>query len=194
MRHEQSLGPAYFENMYRQTPDPWGFDTRPYEKAKYDHTLSALAGRRYGKGFEVGCANGALTSRLAAVCGGLLAIDVSETALAAARTRCAGQPHVRLERMAFPNEIPDAAPFDLIVLSEVAYYWGAYDLSRAAQAILRSASAGGDLILVHWTGETDYPQTGDGAVETLRTALVYAFEVVKSDRRPEYRLDLWRRR
>ncbi|MET3891941.1 SAM-dependent methyltransferase [Bosea sp. OAE506] len=194
MRPPRSLPPAYFEGMFKGTPDPWGFETSRYEQNKYDHSIAALSGRRYGQAFEIGCANGVLTQRLAHHCDDLLAVDVSETALASARARCAGQHNVRFACMNFPGDTPTGASFDLIMLSEVAYYWDDADLAHAARELVALLAFGGDLLLVHWTGATDYPQSGDGAVEALRRSMASAVETVIDERRPEYRLDLWRRR
>ncbi|WP_236841861.1 class I SAM-dependent DNA methyltransferase [Bosea sp. PAMC 26642] len=180
--------------MFASAADPWGFETSPYEQAKYAHTLAVLGGRHYRQGFEIGCANGVLTERLAAHCDTLLAVDVSETALDRARIRCAEQKTIRFARMSFPLAVP-AHPevFDLIVLSEVAYYWDDADLVLAAQRIAGFLAPGGDLILVHWTGETDYPQSGDDAVEALKETLSIDVETLLAERKAEYRLDLWRR-
>jgi SAM-dependent methyltransferase len=194
MRHEHSLSPDYFEGMFAKSADPWGFETRHYEIAKYDRTLAALSGRRYRCGFEIGCANGVLTRRLAAICDNLVAIDVSPTALTRARAHCVTHPNVRLERMVFPREAPSESGFDLIVLSEVAYYWDDQDLARAARWLGTRLAKHGDLILVHWIGETDYPQSGDGAVEGLQRELAESIGVIVAESRSEYRLDLWRRR
>lgn len=194
MRASKSLPPEYFERMFAGTPDPWAFETSSYEKAKYDHTLKALGERRYGRALEIGCANGVLTDRLARHCDGLLAIDVSKTALAAARARCGGQDHVQFACMHFPEDAPTGAPFDLILLSEVAYYWDDADLALAARRLVDLLAPGGDLLLVHWTGDTDYPQSGDDAVEALQGAMGSDVETAREERRPKYRLDLWRRR
>lgn len=192
-RARDSLPPRYFEEMFAGTPDPWDFETSPYEQAKYARTIAALGDRRYRLALEIGCANGVLTQRLAGLCDDLLAIDVSETALASAEARCAALPAVHLARLAFPGQTPDGAAFDLIALSEVAYYWDDADLALAAHRLLDLLAPGGDLILVHWTGETDYPQTGDGAVDTLQRAMAGGIEVVLQERQAQYRLDLWRR-
>lgn len=194
MRARESLPADYFEQMFAGTPDPWGFETSPYEQAKYRHSIAALGGRHYRRAFEIGCANGVLTRQLSRCCDDLLAIDVSETALARARARCAGQTAVRFTRMGFPDEVPGGSAFDLIVLSEVAYYWDDTDLARAACKLLDLLAPGGDLLLVHWVGETDYPQSGDDAVAALRRSMVSGVETVLHERRPEYRLDLMRRR
>jgi SAM-dependent methyltransferase len=172
-------------------PSPW---TSSYEQAKYEHSIAALGGRHYRRAFEIGCANGVLTRQLARHCDDLLAVDVSETALASARGRCSGLDWVRFSRMVFPVEAPTEATFDLILVSEVAYYWDDADLAQAAPILLHLLAPGGDLLLVHWTGATDYPQTGDGAVEALQRAMASGVEAFLAERRPEYRLDLWRRR
>lgn len=194
MAYDGSLPPAYFEDMYAGTADPWGFETSPYEQAKYDRTIAALGSRRYVSAFEIGCANGVLTRRLAETADSLLAVDVSPTALGRAAARCADRSHVRFERRAFPTDAPQTAGFDLVVCSEVAYYWDDADLARAGLWLGHAVASGGDLLLVHWTGETDYPQTADAAVEKLQRPLVELVDVRLTERTPEYRLDLWRRR
>lgn len=192
MRRERSIEPAYFERLYREQGDPWGFETSTYETAKYDDTLAALPRERFADALEVGCANGVLTARLGARCDRLLALDVSDTALAAARARCADQPHVRLERRRLPGEAPGGV-FDLILLSEVVYYFDGGDIERLAHYLRRATASGGHLLLVHWTGETDYPRSGDDAVAELLGHLGDAVAVVRAERRAAYRLDLWMR-
>lgn len=192
MRHQTSLNADYFEQMFRSSPDPWDFETSDYEQAKYARTLAALGQRRFERALEVGCANGVLTARLAPLCEQLLAIDVSETALSAARIRCAALPGVAFERIEFPRQTPAVASFDLLVLSEVAYYWDDDDLQRAATWISSGIAAGGDVLLVHWTGETDYPQSGDAAVTKLHAMLAGPIDILRADRHPRYRLDHWR--
>lgn len=192
MRPRNSLPASYFEDMFAADADPWRFETSAYEGAKYAHTLSVLS-PPYRHGFEVGCANGVLTAHLAERCDSLLAIDVSETALDHARRRCAQRPSVSFERMDFPREAPHATAFDLVVLSEVAYYWSDEDLTVAAERLLGLLTQGGHLVLVHWTRETDYPQSGDDAVGKLQRSMTRDIEVIEARRTEDYRLDLWRR-
>lgn len=191
-RRTSSLDAAYFDELYRADPDPWDFSGSAYEAAKYDRTLAALNGRRSSRALEVGCSIGVLTARLAGVCDRLLAVDVSGTAVKAARRRCAELANVEVRRLAFPGE-PPPGDYDLVVLSEVAYYWDDADLGRAGALLRSRLQANGRLLLVHWTGETDYPQTGDEAVEKLAAFTAGAFEVEHAERAEHYRLDLWRR-
>ena len=188
-----SLDAAYFDGIFESDDDPWDLATSGYEAAKFDHTRSVLADRQYLRALEVGCAHGVLTAQLTSLCNTLFAIDISAKALGRAYDRLGDRPGLSLQRMAFPQEAPDG-PFDLIVLSEVAYYWGVDDLGRAAAWMLENVTAGGRTILVHYVGETDYPHSGDDAVEALWSKLGEYFSVVKKDRRGRYRLDLWEKR
>lgn len=191
-RHRTTMDAGYFESMFRGTSDPWNLETSPYEQAKFENSIAALAGRTYATGFEVGCAKGVLTSKLSTLCKTLLSIDVSKTALSAARRRTAHLDHVAYEQMAFPRTAP-AGQFELAVLSEVAYYWDDTDIGRAADWLGTHLVVGGDVLLVHFTGDTDYPQSGDDAVAKLFVPLAGSMTVVTAYRQPRYRLDLWRR-
>jgi len=192
VRHQRSLDPGYFESLYRENPDPWGFERLPYEQAKYDDTLAALEGRRFGRVLEVGCSIGVLTARLAPLADELVAVDVSDTALARARTRCGAFENVRFERLRMPAEAPQGT-FDLILLSEVIYYWDSADLAAAAAYLRDAVRPEGWLLMVHFIGETDYPKSGDDAVQELCAHLRGRFVCRTALRRARYRLDLWAR-
>ena len=193
-----SLPAAYFDALYARDPDPWRFASSDYERGKYDETLAALRRRPYKRALEIGCSIGVLTARLAEVCDALLATDVSNQALAAAKARCADQPNVRFELMGFPDQTP-SGEFDLIVLSEVLYYLSPDDLDRAADRTMERLAPNGEALLVHWLGETpDYPLTGDEAADrfiaraTDGTANQTAptLTIDRRTRRERYRLDL----
>lgn len=190
---DRSLDAAYFENIFSSSDDPWHLASSDYERAKFDRTIAALGSRRYRRAIEIGCAHGVLTGRLLALCDTLLAIDISAAAIAKAHKRLGTQPGLTLARMAFPGETPDAAGFDLAVLSEVVYYWSDDDIERAARWLDAHVASGGHILLVHFIGETDYPQTGDGAVGLLKALLGETIVDESSERHARYRLDLWRR-
>ncbi len=120
-------------------------------------------------------------------------MDVVDRALEKARRRCAVFPQVTICKARIPAD-PVAGPFDLILLSEVAYYWDSADLATAGDYLCAATMVGGHLLLVHWTGETDYPKSADEAVAELQAAAGARFKVLRRERRPQYRLDLWLRR
>ena len=190
----RSLDAAYFEGIFASDDDPWQLASSTYERAKFDQTIAALGDRRYRRAIEIGCAHGVLTARLLALCKTLLAIDISAAAIAKARLRLGTKQGLPLARMAFPGEAPRATGFDLAVLSEVAYYWSNEDLERAAQWLKTHVAPSGYILLVHYTGETDYPQSGDRAVGFLKDALGEAIAEKRGERHDHYRLDLWQRR
>lgn len=187
-----SLLPAYFDEVYAAHPDPWGFATRAYEKAKYTRTLAALPRQHFDQGFEIGCSIGVLSALLAPRCKALLSVDVSEVALAQARLRLAGSPHVQVQHMAVPNTFPDQA-LDLVVMSEVGYYWNAHDLARASSHIVDALRPQGVLLLVHWTPPVaDYPLTGDAVHEHFLALCTPQGPLrhVAAHREETYRLDV----
>ena len=184
-----SLTPEYFDGLYAANPDPWSFETSAYESAKYDATLAALSPARAAHGLEVGCSIGVLTRRLAAICDDLLAVDVADAALAQARRRCADQANVRFARMQAPEQWPDR-PFDLIVLSEVLYYFDLSGIDAVAARVRTSMLPGARVLLVHWLGATNYPTGGDAAVERFIAASAGTLAIRDQSRTPEYRLDL----
>ena len=190
-RSDGTIDPAYFQALYAAEADPWGFETSPYEADKYAATLAALPRRRYARAFEAGCANGVLTERLARRCDALLAVDVSPDALDRARARLADAEHVTIERRAMPDEMP-AGPFGLAVVSEVGYYLSAERLAEWADRLAAAVEPGGHLLLVHWTGPTDYPLTADD-VHGLFLAQP-EWQSAHGDRQPQYRLDVLERR
>ena len=188
MRRER-LDSDYFEELYAQSTDPWDFETSDYEQRKYERTLGVLGGRRFHRGFEAGSSIGVFTAMLAPRCEELLAVDTSEKAVEIARRRLAEHPHVRVERRTLPEEMPDG-PFDLIVASEVLYYWPREVVLEALRRFEGILAPGGVLVAVHWRKETrTYPLQGDEVHELLvrHTRLAN----VRTIKEPEYRLDVF---
>jgi predicted TPR repeat methyltransferase len=158
------LRPAFFDEIYAADPDPWKFETSPYEQAKYDATIDALQQQRFANGLEIGCSIGVLTERLAQLTDDLLAIDVATAALERAKAR--DLPDVVFECREVPEEFPDGA-YDLIVISEVMYYLDPPAFDATCDAIERTLN--GTLLAVHWRPDApSYPLTGDEVHERLR--------------------------
>lgn len=192
-RHTASLPPGYFDERYAADPDPWNFAGSPYEQAKYAATLAALPRPFYAAALEVGCSIGVLTAALAERCDALLALDVAEAALDQARTRCRDRSGVRLLRARVPGEWPEGR-FDLILLSEVVYYLDAGDVAALAERVRAGLAPGGDVVLVHWTGETHYPLTGDEAADLFIAETRGYLAVDRQVRTGQNRLDVLRGR
>lgn len=184
-----SLPPAYFEALYARSPDPWDFEASAYEDAKYAATLNALPRPRYSRALEVGCSIGVLTRRLAARCDELVAIDPAARALDRARERCRDLPQINFLQGQAPADWPEGR-FDLILLSEVVYYLSPEDVAALAARVAASLASSGQVELVHWVRETDYPLSGDEAVERFIHALGERFQLVARQRTQDYRLDL----
>ncbi|MEG3169742.1 SAM-dependent methyltransferase [Sphingomonas sp. LB3N6] len=189
-----SLAAAYFEDIFAGDDDPWSLASSPYEAAKFARTIAELDDRRYAAALEIGCAHGVLTRQLAPLCDDLLAIDIAAQAIDYARKRCEGLPQVRFEKVVFPDQVPATNALDLVLLSEVVYYWSDEDITAAGAWLRAHVVPGGRIVLVHWIGDTDYPQTGDAAVDKISAALGDAITVECAERTASYRLDLWTRR
>ena len=180
---------GHFARIYQFNPDPWGFCTDPYEQAKYCHLIEILGGRRFASGLEVGCSIGVLTHMVAPLCDTMLAVDLVEQPLEAARSRCADQPWVRFQRMRVPGEWPDRR-FDLILLSEVLYFLSPADIDRCAARVTDSLLPNANVLLVNWLGRSDDPCSGDEAADRFIAAAAGVLPVAQQDRRPGYKLDL----
>jgi SAM-dependent methyltransferase len=190
-----TLPPQYFDEVYQANEDPWNFETSAYEQDKYAATVAALPRAHYNQAFEIGCSLGVLTEQLATRCAHLLAVDVAAAALAKARRRCAHLPQVAFELMRIPEEFP-AQQFELLIVSEVGYYWSPEDLETARGKILAALRPGGHVVLVHWTPPVhDYPLTGDDVHEFFLSWVEPAgpFRHLTSRRAPTYRLDVLER-
>ena len=180
----------YFVDLYASDPDPWGFATSWYERRKYALTVDALPNERYRKAFEPGCSIGVLSELLAPRCERLLVTDIVSAVVEEASRRLETYSHVVVEKRAIPDWWP-AEKFDLIVLSEIAYYFDAATLEAIMDQVIQSTEWDAHVLAVHWRGETNYPLTGDqvhGLIDTcdqLQSVAHYS--------EANFVLDLWER-
>ncbi len=160
------LSREYFESTHRRHADPWGFETRWYEERKRAVTLASLPHRAYATALEVGCSIGVLTEALSARVEDLLAVDVSQAAVDRARERVGGA--ARIERADALTEFP-AGRFELVVLSEVGYYFDRAGLERVLDSVEAALADDGTLVACHWRHPVDdYPLRGDDVHDAIR--------------------------
>ncbi len=141
---------AHFEALYAASSDPWHVRDAWYEQRKRALLLASLPAARYASAFEPGCGNGELTLALAPRCDRILACDGSASAIAAAIDRVPPRDGVAIEQRRLPQDWPagDAA-FDLVVVSELAYYFPAADWLAMMDRIVASLAPGGLLLMCH---------------------------------------------
>jgi trans-aconitate methyltransferase len=179
---------AHFDELHAAEADPWQVTSRWYERRKRALTVAALPLERYVSAFEPGCSIGALTELLAQRCDRLLAIDAAASAVERCRTRLAGTLNVTVEQGRLPEDWP-AGPFDLVVLSEVGYYFEVEGVRYLAERTLGSLTTGGEVVAAHWRGcSEDHLLHADAVHAELRREFG---PPVAQYEQAEFRLDVW---
>ncbi len=179
-----------FEALYEADRDPWNVETSDYERRKRAATLAALPDGRFAHVLDIGCSTGVLTAELVPLADRLVAIDVAENALRAARSRVENGSHVTFVRGEVPRDWP-AGRFDLILFSEVLYFLSAEDVARASRRAWESLDPGGACLLINWTGPNDLPVDGPRAVEIFKDSAGWAADLRQEA--DQYRIDRLRK-
>ena len=165
------IDPAGFEIKFQNDIDPWNYRSSPFEAYKQRVLLHACGSRTYGRGLEVGCAIGETSRMLAARCLRLVAVDSSITALAEARRRNADLHRIIFQQAILPEQMPHG-PFDLIVMSEVAYYLTEQSLDILITQMTHALAPGGRIVCLHHTVRfLDAAQLPELAEERLKRRL-----------------------
>jgi trans-aconitate methyltransferase len=163
--------PEFFKRLYQNSEDPWNFRHSTYERARYHAIIDGINDKSYASIFEAGCSVGELTALLAEHCRSLTAIDCSDTAVETAKSRCQKYPHVDIRQGALPDDIPKHR-CDLIVFSEIGYYFSCEDLTAQITQLWSLLTPGGRLIACHWLGHSeDHLLHGAKVHETIGHAL-----------------------
>jgi SAM-dependent methyltransferase len=162
---------SYFDAIYSKNEDPWRMATRWYEERKRAITVASLPRERYASALEVGCSTGELTAALAERCDSLLAVDISDAAVARASRRTEALGAVRVARVDVTEHFPSGL-FDLVVISEVAYYWDRATLRRFLEDLAPHLTDDATVVVCHWRHPvSDYPLTGDEVHDIIRAGL-----------------------
>jgi SAM-dependent methyltransferase len=179
----------FFERKYRESADPWEFARSDYERSRYESIIAALERSTYKRAFEPGCSVGELTWRLAERCGHVDAMDISGTAIDRAKLRCSEFSNVEFHVGSLPHQIPHSE-FDLIVFSEIGYYFKEADLQELGDILVRRIRLSGTLLAAHWLGTSrDHLLSGDRVHEILGG--VAGLRLDHSERHVGFRLERW---
>ena len=143
------MSPADFEARYQTDPDPWGYNSRAYEREKYEATLDACGPGRFASALELGSSIGVFSELLAPRCDSLVTVDAAPTAVTVARERLSGRPNITVILGRIPDAIP-RRPYDLVVASEILYYLPPAELGSTLAVLGELLTRGGRLVAVHW--------------------------------------------
>jgi SAM-dependent methyltransferase len=188
---EGTSSQAFFEKKYREAGDPWEFASSSYEQQRYATTIHALGGGHFSRAFEPGCSIGILTEQLAERCELVEAMDISPTAVRTAQQRCRDYANVTIRQGALPEAIPPGN-FDLIVFSEIGYYFEPRVLAEIATRLVDRLQMGGMFLAVHWLGHSsDHRLNGDQVHEVLSG--IPGLYPTEAQRHEGFRLNTWTR-
>jgi SAM-dependent methyltransferase len=182
---------GYFDALYTQSNDPWALSSRWYETRKRALIMACLPVRHFRKVFEPGCAGGELTLELAQRADYVLAMDLHERAVEQARARLIAHPNVSVREGVLPEHWPQGN-FDLVVLSELGYYFPPDQWALVVKRAIESLSADGVIVACHWRHDFDVRCQSTVAVHAaihLRPELFLQVDHVESD----FTLQVWSR-
>lgn len=183
------LSAAYFDAMFQDTEDPWRFRTRWYEQRKRALTLACLPAPRYGRAYEPGCANGELSAALAMRCDSLLVSDGSSVAVDLARRRLHGLSHVEVRQAWLPQQWPEGR-FDLVVFSELGFYFDAAQLEAVIARLREGLNPSATVLACHWRHPVaDCDLDGDAVHRRLRALL--QLPSVGAHEEEDFLLEVW---
>jgi SAM-dependent methyltransferase len=138
------------EQLHDEEADPWGVETRWYERRKRELVLAMLPRKAFDRALELGCSTGALAEALASRSHSVVAVDRSTTAVAAAGRRFQGVDHVQVVALDVPREWPEGGPYDLVVVSEVGYFMSPLGLENLVGRVADTLTLDGVVVLCHW--------------------------------------------
>ncbi|KQQ76272.1 methyltransferase [Acinetobacter sp. Leaf130] len=179
----------YFEDLYRHNSDPWGYDSHWYEARKRQICLALLTRPRYPKVLEVGCSNGHLSIHLAQRAEQLWCIDVSESAVQLASERLQEFEHVVVENRKIPEDY-SIQKFDLILISEMAYYLSANELHQFIEKLKHSLNDDGEILCCHWRHEIqDFELNAEQVHQAFQQHFPFHHYLSLND--PDFMIDVW---
>lgn len=179
----------YFDTIYKESDDPWQYKTRWYEERKRQICTALLLKSHYEKALEIGCANGFFSSRLADRTYQLVCLDANQKAVNLTKKRLENHGHIRIECKSVPDEFPNET-FDLIILSEVAYYLSQNELDQLILKLQQALNDGGMLLTCHWRHPIEhFSLDGNSVHRQLKEKIcLYHYSSLID---PDFIVDIW---
>ncbi|WP_298141919.1 SAM-dependent methyltransferase [uncultured Acinetobacter sp.] len=178
----------YFDEIYANKDDPWGYEQRWYEQRKRHICLSVLLKPHYQQALEIGCSNGVFSEALAARCDQLLCLDGHFKAVDLARQRLAAYSHVEVQQAWVPTQLPHQS-FDLIIVSEILYYLDTVALDEVMTWLNKHLIPGGTLLCCHWRHSIEgFELDGNLVHQHLQQLNLDHYLTVKD---PDFLIDVW---
>ncbi|MCY1287163.1 Nodulation protein S (NodS) [compost metagenome] len=182
----------YFSRLYGRQDDPWGLGTRWYEARKRALLMATLPRERFARAFEPGCGGGHLTVELAPRCDALVAMELADSAAGQARQRVAEFAHVQVLTGELPQHWPEGS-FDLIVFSELGYYFPKSDWHEVAALAAGALTDDGVIVACHFRHLFAEQQITAQAVHDAIGAQHGLYRHIHHQE-PDFTMDLWSRR
>lgn len=140
--------------------DFWSLETSEFEQKRYHSILSIINDRRYNRALEIGCGTGTFTRLLSTIVDEVVALDISSTAIARAKSASKGVGKIdyRVANIMEFN-LRSEGKWDLIIMSETIYYLGwlysFFQVGSLAAKLQASMNNGGSLVLANTRGRRD---------------------------------------
>src|SRR4051812_2361554 len=135
-----------FDALYEADPDPFQVRSSFYEQRKLGLVLDCLTKPFYSSIWDPACGIGEMAARLAPRAQRVLASDASPQAVHLTRRRCSSCSNVEVKQLRQPQHPTDEAdPFDLIVLSEFAFYLSEQGRQDTLEVLHGAAAAKAEL-------------------------------------------------
>ena len=148
--------------------------------------------RRYRRAFEPGCSIGILDRSFSLDLRAYRRDRHLSDCCNTGAPHCAHLDNVNIHCGSLPKDVP-AGTFDLVVLSEIGYYFDRQQLSRIGSDLAGRLELSGVLLAVHWLGHSeDHLLHGDSVHEILSRLDGLTLEY--SERHVGFRIDRWVRR
>jgi len=181
----------------RAQRDAWGYEQRQFESRRFELIMKLASLVPARTALEVGCAEGHLTQRLSPLVRELVACDIVEEAVHRAEANCRECANVRFLCVDVRRQWP-AGMFDLLIYSDVLYYFTKREVRNVVCESARHVSPNGHFLFANeWRADYRWHTHPDYVMRQLDRShdweLVWRQKHVDVDESRSLTLGLWRR-